>query len=128
MPKSNPSSPSAVGSRTVHKQLAMFEALRRLGFQSDDIYVSWDEVKKAPLTILRRDEKNFVIDYPESFEHPESKELYRQEWMSESERWNTVMSMVERDSIYRSYVNEALYFDLVMSLRLSGIFPPRLNH
>jgi len=106
----------------------MFEALRRLGFQSDDIYVSWDEVKKAPLTILRRDEKNFVIDYPESFEHPESKELYRQEWMSESERWNTVMSMVERDSIYRSYVNEALYFDLVMSLRLSGIFPPRLNH
>ncbi len=107
----------------------MFEALRRFGYPPEDIFVSWDANTKKPVTILRREGKQFVIDYPDSTEHPSSVELYQSEWLSESARWNDggTMTMRERDTIYRYSITKAVLFSLVMSLRSAGFYIPKLD-
>lgn len=107
----------------------MFEALRRFGYPPEDIFVSWDDKAKRPVTILRREGKDFVIDYPDSKEHPSTKELYETEWLSESNRWNDGgnMTMKERDTIYRYSVKEEVLFSLVLSLRSAGFYIPKLD-
>jgi len=121
-------SPSPTGSRTIHRQLAMFELLRRLGFTPDDIYVSWDDVNKVPFTLLKQGEKEFLITYNDAVDHPETMELYRQEWEAESERWNAGMTPDERTKIYKINVTAKTVDGLVTALREKGFYIPKVDN
>lgn len=79
-------------------QLAVFEALRRLGFAPEDIYVAYNQ--GTPVTILKTQGKQFVMNYPSAGIIPSSEEEYIQGWGAVTAKWNETMSSEERRRIF----------------------------
>lgn len=116
-----------------HKQLAIWEALRRLGFEADDIFVGVvdndgriaqrGEVK----TVLRPADQpgtQFVVNFPGS---PKvDKDAYERVWKVEATRWKDAMTHEERDLIYRINVTEEVLLNLVVAIGTKGIKVPEL--
>lgn len=109
-----------VQGRTVHKQLAMFEALRRLGFQPENIYVHW---AGKPCTVLKEAERTFTVSFPHSLHSPKEEE-WLAEWLCEVDRWNGDMVNSERDSIYREHMSPEVLEILVIALKAKGFRVP----
>jgi hypothetical protein len=126
--------------KIAHKQLAVFEALRRCGYPPDDIYVAVVDNRGmvtrhgSVKTVLRTQGKQFVIDIEEDDGKlaKVDRDEYQPVWLAESTRWNSkgtvegAMVDKERDDIYRSNVTEAWLIVLVGLLRKKDITVPNL--
>lgn len=105
------------------KQLATFEALRRLGFDSCDIFVSYNHGNV--LTVLMTQSKRFNIEFPDS-EVPTSEDEYVLQYKKMAERWNSEMSETERDQIYRTVYTADSLAAVAVALVAKGISIPNL--
>ena len=79
-------------------QLAVFEALRRLGFTSDEIYAGYNNGQ--PVTVLKAQGKQFVLNYPKAVDVPQTAEEYVAGWQEACEAWNSKMDNTERTRIF----------------------------
>lgn len=107
---------SELQGRTVHKQLAIFEALRRLGFASKEIYVSWSG---RPNTVLMEGDRSFTMSYPETA-HSSDEAEWLEEWLREANRWNNEMTAADRDRLYRQHVSTEVLGLLAIALKARG--------
>lgn len=117
--------------KLVRRQLAMFEALRRLGFSAADIFVAYNggDVR----TVLRTRGKQFSVQYvgPQGVapsEVPVTEAEYIAEWQAGATAWLQSMSNDEREEIYRAGMDEEKLLALVVALDARGMPPPRLVH
>lgn len=79
-------------------QLGVFEALRRLGFSPDDIYVGYNS--GVPVTILRTQGKICAVNYPHADVIPDSEAAYVSGWLEAAAEWNGQMSNEQRMRIF----------------------------
>ena len=101
-------------------QLAVFEALRRLGFQPDDIFVAYNYGE--PVTVLRTQGKQFVMNYPHAGEVPANTEEYNRGWHEACQAWNATMSDADRARIYEErFVAQGESVPLLEALKRKGI-------
>ena len=101
-------------------QLAMFEAFRRLGFAPEDIFVAYNV--GIPVTILRTQGKQFVMNYPHADEIPTDEQAYIKGWQAADEAWNSPMSTEERSCIFTDwFLVPGMAFPLLESLQRKGI-------
>jgi ribosomal protein L25 (general stress protein Ctc) len=125
--------------KIAHKQIAVFEALRRCGYPPADIYVAVVDGKGqvsrhgSVKTVLRTQGKQFVIDIEADSKLVKvDRGEYHRVWEAEAARWNSkgtaegAMVDEERDRIYRDNVTEGWFLDLVVLLRKKGLRVPNL--
>lgn len=110
----------------VHRQLATFEALRRLGFAADDIHVDADSVTKKVMTLLKAQGKEFRIEFFD-VPMPTSIEDYQKSWTAEAARWTGDMSEAEMDRIYRKHYDVEKLASLAMALHEKGFEIPEMD-
>lgn len=101
-----------------HRQLAFFEALRRLGFTADEIFVAFYNNGEL-FTLVRQDKIEFNISI--SLGEKIDAEAYREIWNSEGERWNGPMSEAERDELYRKEFSVERLVELAFALKAKGM-------
>jgi len=104
------------------QQLAVFEAFRKLGFPSDDIYVAFYNGGEL-FTTLKQGGKEFNVTISKG--EKVDAEAYQKVWLAESERWNTSMTNKERDEIYFGEFTEVKLAELAVVLLAKGfVFVP----
>jgi hypothetical protein len=108
---------SEVQDRTVHKQLAVMEALRRLGFAPGEVFVSWT---LRPNTVVQVADRSFTISYPHSV-HPKEECDWLLEWLGAVDRWDNEMTEADRERMYRQHVSKEIVGLLTVGLRARGI-------
>ena len=116
-----------VSDRTVHRQLAMQEALLQLGFEPMEILMAWNS---GPRTLVKTKEKEFTISYPGATadSHHADEIDHFEEWLRESNRWYNEMTPGDRKTIYNRHVPEPVMQLLTGALKAKG-FPLRnLEH
>lgn len=84
----------------VQRQIASLEALKRLGFEDEDIHVETENGKI--FTVLKTQGKTFKIGFPDEPD-PKSVEDYQAAWMAEARRYGSDMPESERNRIYREH-------------------------
>lgn len=97
-----------------HRQLAMWLALRRLGFESDEIFVQWAD---GPRTVLKVEDKIFSVSYPES---TVAESDWLEEWTTQANYWNSQMSDEDRERMYRRHVSNDVMLVLALTLKSQG--------
>lgn len=101
--------------RAVHKQLAMHEALRRLGFRPNEIFATWED---GPKTLIWVAGKKFFISYPHTI-FAGSDADYLAEWQKENEIWRR-WDDAAQEKLFRSFVSPEVVRLLSMALRAKG--------
>ena len=88
------------------KQLALFEAFRRLGFTSDEIFVGYNGGN--PVVVVRAQEKQFAVAVGDTGPQPTDEQQYQEEWVDAVAAWNGgMLTEVERQRLYREHVIDA---------------------
>lgn len=116
-----------ISERTVHRQLAMQEALLRLGFEPAEILMAWNS---GPRTVVKAAEKEFAISYPGAAvdsHHPDEIDHF-EEWLRESNRWYNEMTPGDRRAIYDRHVSESVIQLLTIALKAKGFHLRNLEH
>ena len=95
------------------RQLAIFEALRRIGFASKELFVSYNA--GVPVTLIRVEAKEFVIsaDGPCT---PRHEDEYIAGWMEASTWWNERATNEERMELYHKYISEETLLTMILAL------------
>lgn len=109
----------------VNKQLATFQALRKCGFDSDDIYLRIDGRKV--FTELRpslHPNLTFRIDYPGAPD-VDAQEYIRM-WQAAAEWWNREATLEQRNEIYFRWYTADHLGALALAIFAKGISVP--NH
>jgi hypothetical protein len=103
------------------KQLAIFEAFRRLGFLADDIYFGFNPEAKAPFTVLRSQGLEFVVMYPDVRPLDVDAEKFFDRWKERCEEWNGRMPESQRRAIFNRHIIDAgMSLSLVHALHKKG--------
>lgn len=105
-------------------QLAVFEALRRLGFKADDIFVAFYNGGEL-FTELHQGEQRFRITISRGTVI--DSKAYKTLWEVEAERWNKSMTDAERMKIYRKEFSVEKLLDLTDTLKHHGFVVPKLQ-
>ncbi len=110
--------------KLAHRQLAYFEALRKLGYSSDDIYVYFQGGEL--FTQLHQGEKRFNITVSRGVTvNPDEYQVF---WKKQCVRWNTVMKEAERMKIYRAeFPTSTKLLSLTTALIDKGFTVPNLQ-
>ena len=100
------------------RQLAVFEALRRIGFTSEELFVSYNS--GVPVTLVRAGEKQFAIsaDGPCA---PQSETEYIEGWVKAAEWWNSGAAEDERMPIYHQFITPGTLLNLILALDDAGM-------
>lgn len=85
------------------RQLALYEAFRRLGFLSEEIFFSYN--KARPIVVVRADGKQFVARVQSPA--PATEQQYIKAWEAAADEWNGPMAEAERQRIFRQHIMEA---------------------
>lgn len=94
-------------------QLAVYEALRRIGFTPGELFVAWNSGE--PVTLIRADGKEFVVrTYVSNV--PKNEAAYIEEWMRASTWWNETATNAERMALYHEYITEEVLLTLILAL------------
>ena len=106
------------------EMLAVFEALRRLGFPADDIFVVPEAIeygsdRVVPATLLRTQGKEFAITAGD----PYPKEKFVDDWEAAGKLWNAGKDS-ERGAIYERSIIKRKGCSLLLALEKKGITPP----
>ncbi len=89
--------------RVYERQLALWEAFRRLGFLSEEIFFSYN--KAQPIVVVRADGKQFVVKIESPV--PPSERQYIDEWKAAVDAWNGTMTEDEHMRIFHTYITDA---------------------
>lgn len=100
-------------------QLAVYEALRRIGFTPEEIFVSWAK-EIGPISVLRAEGKQFVIR-PEGPACSLTPEEYSTAWIDAAGWWNRGATDEERLTIYRTHFTEDVLAHLISALGAAGL-------
>jgi len=100
------------------RQLALFEALRRIGFTSDEIFTGYNSGR--PVTVIRAEGKQFVMCMEGSCTVEDENE-YILGWREAAEWWNGKATDRERMAIYCAYFDEAKLAVLIFALDAKGM-------
>ncbi len=95
------------------RQLAVFEALRRIGFTSEELFVSYNG--GVPVTLIRVGDKQFAVS-TEGPCAPQSEPEYIEGWMKAAEWWNTTAAEGERMPLYHKYISHGTMLNLILAL------------
>lgn len=110
----------------IRESLAAHEALRMLGFQSEDIYLMIQKHPETeqlvPTVILKTQGKQFYITTG-IWDRPE--EEFYSEWDAACQAWNETLTKPEMDEIWYGSVVQQTPVQLVMALRAKGIVCPK---
>lgn len=98
------------------KHLAIFEALRRMGIQAEDIFVAYN--RGYPATVVRTQGKQFAISTDVIVSTSEDE--YIADYQVAAEIWNTTMTADERVALYHQELSSDQFFALVQALRKKG--------
>jgi uncharacterized protein (DUF2147 family) len=104
--------------------LAFHEALRKLEFPADEIYLSLYAEGRVQIHLLPSGGR-FTIDLVNTW--PGAAADFSAGWSSAARSWNGSMSDEERDRIYRTHIDEARFRSLVAALIRKGIVAPALR-
>ena len=103
------------------KQLAVFEAFRRLGFLSDHIFFGFDPIRRAPFTVLRAQGLEFTIAYPDVPPLSVDEVKFFERWKERCEEWNGSMTEPQRKAIFERHIIESgMSLPLVHALHKKG--------
>lgn len=115
--------------KLARRQLAMYEALRRLGFQPDQIFVTFyngDPVTGADVfTELRVDGKVFKSNF--RGEKKVTREAYLATWTRENVWWNEKANRKEKLAIYQKEFSVSMLLSLATAIASKGITVPLLE-
>jgi hypothetical protein len=108
----------------VEMQLAITEALRRLGFAAANIDSGVDSTGHAFVKLSPPGQPEFIVDFPGSptVDYAEFNELSKRE----RHRWNTTMPDEEGLAIYRRHITEGVLMVLVLKIMDKGITVPNV--
>jgi hypothetical protein len=106
----------------VEKQLAITEALRRLGFAAANIDSGVDGTGHAFVKLSPPGQPEFIVDFPGSptVDYAEFNELSKRE----RHRWNTTMSDEEGLAIYHRHITVEALVLLAYKIIEKGITVP----
>lgn len=106
--------------RIVDRQLATFEALRRLGFTPEELFTSWNNGN--PVTVVKAQGKVFVIDYKPltDTEVPATEAAYTEAWTTAATAWNETLTDEERNIVYRKFIDVKTLLGLTVLLQRNG--------
>ena len=93
--------------------LAIYEALRRIGFLPNEVFVAWNG--GAPVTLIRADGKEFVVR-THAPGVPKDEAEYVSEWLKASAWWNDTATNSERMLVYHKYITEEVLLSLILAL------------
>lgn len=105
-----------------HEQLAVWEALRKLGFQADDIYAAFYNDGEL-FTTLKAGGKEW--NYSVSHTQKVSSDLYIPLYTAECERWNTT-TQEERRKIFMKHMPVDKMIQIAISIRIKDIEIPKM--
>lgn len=100
-------------------QLALFEALRRLGFTSDELFTGYN--KGNPVTVILAEGKQFVVSVEGGLCCDLDENEYFLGWREAAEWWNDEATRAEQLTIYRAHVNEDKLAALILALAAKGM-------
>lgn len=118
--------PGPPGLPSIREALAMHEALRRLGFPSEAIYLHLPDVSQVRV-VLQHEGRTFAYDAGNRGEL--SRAEYARQWEEAAAWWNAEGSTAEKEAIYAGsgIYNQAVR--LIRVLRQKGFsLPDRLRH
>jgi selenocysteine lyase/cysteine desulfurase len=107
----------------VRKQLALFTALRSLGFTNEQIFVAFYNGGEV-FTELRADDRVFRANFPGSPKVVTAE--YVKAWEAACEEWNARLTADERHKIFTTYMTHDALFALAASIARKGITVPKL--
>jgi hypothetical protein len=107
----------------VRKQLALFTALRSLGFTNEQIFVAFYNGGEV-FTELRADDRVFRVGFPGSPKVVATE--YVKAWEAACEEWNTRLTGDERHKIFTTYMTYDAFWALAGSIARKGIVLPKL--
>jgi hypothetical protein len=105
-----------------HEQLAIWEALRKLGFLADDIYAAFYNGNEL-FTTLRIGDKEWNGSISRG--RKISPEPYIAIYTAECERWNKTTE-AERRQIFDAHMTVEKMVDIAIGVRLKGIDIPNI--
>lgn len=119
--------------KLARRQLAMHEALRRLGFSADDIYVRFangigtgDAAVYDVFTELKVGERVFKANF--RGERKVTKAAYEEVWKRESAWWNDpATDAAKKLYIYQKEYSPAILLSLAQALQAKGFTIPKLE-
>lgn len=100
------------------RQLAVFEALRRIGFTSEELFVAYNA--GTPVTLIRVGEKEFVVRTDGPCD-PKSEVEYIEGWLKAAEWWNSGAAEDERMPIYHQFITPGTLLNLILALDDAGM-------
>lgn len=113
--------------RIVDGQLAVHEALRRMGFDPSEIFVAYNHGK--PMTVVKAQDKTFLPDYTTgpNTEIPKDAAAYEDAWVTAVEAWNDKLTDDERQAIYNKYMSRERFISLTVALIHRGFRIPNID-
>jgi hypothetical protein len=105
------------------EQLAIWDALRRLGFAADDIYAAFYNGNEL-FTTLKAGGKEWNISISNG--RKLEPERYISLYTAKCEWWNKESSKEERREIFEKYMPVEKMISMAMSIRAKGIDIPRI--
>lgn len=118
--------------KLARRQLAMHEALRRLGFSADDIYVRFANgvgdgtIERFDVyTELQVGERSFKTNF--RGEKKVTKAAYEEVYKREAAWWNDVADAAEKLKIYQREFPVPILLSLTGALRAKGFTIPKLE-
>ncbi len=95
------------------RQLAVFEALRRIGFTAEELFVNYNQGE--PVTLVRVDGKEFIVraDGPCA---PQNEPEYIEGWLKAAEWWNNEATENERMLIYHKHITPGTLLTMIVAL------------
>jgi len=109
--------------RLADKQVATHEALRRLGFPADDIYVMASPDSGVVRTLLRTQGREWSCTYPGAPLVDAAR--YEAVWARAVEDFNT--GRRDGEAVYRENISENVLLLIATSLRRAGFVLPALS-
>ncbi len=98
------------------RQLATFEALRRIGFEADELFVYYNGGE--PITVIVVD--GVKVGVPIRIPYADDEESYCIGWQAASLWWNTEPS-ANRHEIFQKHWSENGIWSLIVSLHERGL-------
>ena len=99
------------------RQIAHFEALRKLGFPSDEIFVAFYNGGELFTTLRERGKEfNITISKGEKIDA----QAYQPVYEEVATAWNTTMTKKEREEIYFGEFTEMKLAELALVLKMKG--------
>ena len=107
----------------INEMLASHEALRKLGFEPDEIYVMLDSSNTAVVTLKAQDlEFNITCG---DFEGDADE--FSSQWSEAVGQWNKSMSTDTMNKIWKSSFVYANIAQLIMALKQKGFYVPGVD-